>query len=515
MEPNRNTLLSFDMAKRLRLPWESRWQRLYDIAMPYRTQFNGPLDGNKGQNLATVYDETGMVGIEEFASRLQTGIVPDGIEWAKLATDGGLPEKLRAGVSEVQSYLFEQMQRTNFAPEMLDAMKDLAGPGNMCIKAVPGDWAQPLRFQAIPLADAWITPGPDGTIGDKHVRYRIAAHVIRAQYPDANLPKEVPGGTEMLAVIDSWVRDLNSPTERWLREVHLDGKHLLSRSTPAGQGSCHYVFGRWSKGAGDLYGVGQGMQALPAIEVCNEAVRLIMAHADMALSGMWQAEDDGVLNPWAVQLSPGAIVPIAPGSRGLMPLQLPSTRLDIGTLVLEEQRYNIKKALYNETLGARQGTPPTAQEIRARMQELARQIGPAYGRVWHEVVVPVIQRVLRVMTDQGRIVLPAVDGKKVRVAPASNLVRAARREQVEVVNEWLDGIGLRYGPQAVQSLVPAERYMRFAAERMDVPANLPFTPEEIAANAQAAGEIAAEAAQGGAAAAAVAPLMASLGGGGA
>ena len=35
------------------------------------------------------------------------------------------------------------------------------------------------------------------------------------------------------------------------------------------------------------------------------------------------------------------------------------------------------------------------------------------------------------------------------------------------------------------------------AERMDVPANLPFTPEEIAANAQAAGEIAAEAAQGG------------------
>ncbi|MBW8268292.1 portal protein [Caldovatus aquaticus] len=513
-EPSRQVRASFELAQRLRQPWEGRWQRLIDVAMPYRTPFTGGLAPRHGQNTASVYDETGMVGIEEFAGRLVGGIVPDGVEWARFDTDPGLPDPVRAGVAEVQAELFLQLSRSNFAPEVFDGFKDLAGFGNVCLKVVPGDWAQPLRFQAIPLADAWVTPGPDGTIADIHVRYRVPGYVVRAQYPNAELPRDLGGvgGADNVAVIDSWIRDLDSPTERWLRQVHVEGKHLLVAKVETGRGSCCYVFGRWSKAAGELYGVGQGMQALPAIEVVNEAVRLILAHGEMALSGMWQAEDDGVLNPWSVQLAPGAIIPIAPGSRGLQPLTLPSTRLDIGQIVLEEQRHAIRKALFNETITPRTAdTPPTALEIRQRMQELARQIGPAYGRVWHEVVVPLLLRILRVLTEQGRIVMPEVDGRRVRIAPASTLVRSARTEEVARINEWLGAIAQLYGPAAVQTLVPAERYMRITADRLDIPANLPFSSEEISQNAQAAGQLLAQAGQGGAEAAAMAPLLAALG----
>jgi hypothetical protein len=238
-----------------------------------------------------------------------------------------------------------------------------------------------------------------------------------------------------------------------------------------------------------VYGQGQGMFALPAIEVANEAVRLILAHGEMALAGMWQAEDDGVLNPWSVQLVPGAIVPIAQGSRGLMPLQMPTTRMDIGQLVVEEQRHAIRKALYNEQLGPREGTPPTAFEVQERMADLARQIGPAYGRVWQEVVVPVFLRTLKVLRDQGLITMPRVDGERVRVAAASSLVRSASVGEVRRINEWLGGIAQLYGPAAVQTMVPAERYMRLTADKLDIPPNLPFAPSEIAANAQKAGEL--------------------------
>jgi len=514
-EPSRNVRVSFDLAQRLRQPWEGRWQRLIDVAMPYRTPFSATLVSSNGQNTSSVYDETGMVGIEEFAGRLLSGIVPDGVEWARFETDETVSDGLRAGIADVQAEMFRLIGASNFAPEMYDGFKDLAGFGNFCMKVVAGDWVQPLRFQAIPLADTWVTPGPDGTIADIHVRYRVPGYVVRAQYPNADLPSSLGGqdGAQNVAVIDSWIRDLNSPIERWQRQVHVEGRYLLLSSIESGRGSCPYIFGRWSKAAGELYGVGQGMLALPAIEVVNEAVRLILAHGEMALSGMWQAEDDGVLNPWSVQLAPGAIIPIAPGSRGLQPLQLPSTRLDIGQIVLEEQRHAIRKALFNETITPRTAdTPPTALEIRQRMQELARQIGPAYARVWHEIMVPLILRIVRVLTDLGRVVMPDVDGRRIRILPASNLVRSARSEEVAKVVEWLQSLAALYGPAAVQTLVPAERFMRWSADQLDVPADLPYSSEEIARNAQVTGEILAQGAgQTSGQAATMAPLLAALG----
>jgi hypothetical protein len=251
------------------------------------------------------------------------------------------------------------------------------------------------------------------------------------------------------------------------------------------------------------------------MEVLNDAMRLILAHGEMALSGMWQAEDDGVLNPWAVQLAPGSIVPIAQGSRGLMPLQLPQTRLDIGQIVLEEQRHVIRKALFNEQLGPREGTPPTAMEIEERMADLARQIGPAYGRVWHEVILGVIFRVLRILDDKGLVPPVEVDGETVRIVAASSLVRSARTGDVRRMMDWAAGTGQVFGPAAVQTLVKAEDFVRRTAELMDIPGDLLYSPEEIQRNAQRAGEIAGAAAAdpSGQAQAAMAPLLAALGGG--
>ena len=489
--------------------------------MPNSTTFYGSPEAEAGQAKGSIYDETGMVAIEEFANRLQTGIVPDGVEWARFEGSMDDPDEFRAGLSAVQRYMFKLLSRSNFGPEVNDAFKDLSGYGNAPMRILDGDFDRPVRFQAIPLADAWVTPGPDGRWADVHVRYRLPAYAVKAQFGE-DLPKEMTGeGTaneKTVEVYDSWIRDLDSPTERWWREVHVDGRHCLRQVTVTGTGSCEYLFARWSKGAGSLYGQGQGMMALPAMEVVNEAVRLILAHGELALAGIYQAEDDGVLNPHAVQLVPGAVIPIAPGSKGLQALGMPTTRLDIGNLVIEEQRHAIRKALYNETMGAREGTPPTALEIQERMAELARSIGPAYGRVWHEFVVPLVVRVRFLLERRGLITMPLIDGRKVKIAAASSLVRAAAGGDVRRINEWIGGIAAHYGPAAVASLVPADRYMRLTAERMDIPADLPFSPTEINQNAQAAGQMLGLAAQSGAAgeggggAGGLAPLLAAIGG---
>lgn len=513
-QPSEDVRRSWHIAQALRQPYEAEWQRLVDVAMPGRTSFHADPSGQGPTNAPPIYDDTGQVAISEMASRLQSGLLPQGVNWAVLEGAPDLMPDTLAGIEAVQAELFEILSRSNMEGEANDAFKDLSGFGNCCLALYPGDWYQPIRFQAFSLADVWITPGIYGTWADIHVRHRLPGYVIRQQWPHAELPKgfEDSRDTTLHPVIESWLRDRESNTERWTVSVHLAGTHELTTSAASGAGSCPYQFGRWSKAAGDLYGHGQGMLALPSMRTVNEAVRLILVHGDMALSGMWQAEDDGVLNPWSVQLVPGAIIPKAPGSAGLTPLALPGTRLDIGQLVLEDQRHNIRKTLFNEQLGPRQGTPTTATEIQERMNELARAIGPAYGRVWNELVVPVLSRALRILRNQGRIILPDVDGRTVKVVPASAFVRAAAAGEVNRVVSYAQAVAALFGPQAVQSMLDPETFKTWAAERIGVPRSLLLSDAKLQAMTQQAGQVAAQAGAGDPSAQALAPLMAAMGG---
>ena len=45
-----------------------------------------------------------------------------------------------------------------------------------------------------------------------------------------------------------------------------------------------------------VYGVGLVFDALPDVKMLNELKRMELARTDLAIAGMWIAEDDGVLN---------------------------------------------------------------------------------------------------------------------------------------------------------------------------------------------------------------------------
>lgn len=76
---------------------------------------------------------------------------------------------------------------------------------------------------------------------------------------------------------------------------------------------------RWLKAPGEIYGRSPVMKALPDIKTANKVVELVLKNASIAVTGIWQADDDGVLNPANIKLVPGAIIPKAVGSSGLTP----------------------------------------------------------------------------------------------------------------------------------------------------------------------------------------------------
>ena len=87
-----------------------------------------------------------------------------------------------------------------------------------------------------------------------------------------------------------------------------------------------------------------------------------------------QADDDGVLNPANIELSPGTIIPKAVGSQGLKPLDMPG-RFDVSELVLKDLRDRIRQALLADKLGSVVDRKMTATEVLERSSQIALLLG--------------------------------------------------------------------------------------------------------------------------------------------
>jgi len=135
-------------------------------------------------------------------------------------------------------------------------------------------------------------------------------------------------------------------------------------------------------------------------------------------------------------------------------------------------RANIKKALYMETLGRPEGTPMTATEVAERMADLSRQIGSSFGRLQSEFVIPVLRRVIRILKEQGRIELPIVNGREVKVSAVSPLARAQYQQDISDINRFHEIIGTTFGPQVLNLIVKQNEVAKHIGNLMNIPEKL-------------------------------------------
>ena len=246
-----------------------------------------------------------------------------------------------------------------------------------------------------------------------------------------------------------------------------------------GIGSNPFIVYRWSKCAGEVYGRGPLQMALPAIKTANLVIELILENAQMAISGMYQVEDDGVINVDNIQLIPGTIIPKAVGSSGLTPVQ-PAGNFQVSDLVIRDMRTNIKKALYNDMLGnPNEKTPMSATEVAERMADLSRQTGAAFGRLQAELVNPVLQRVIYILKKQGRINIPTVNGREIKIRSSSPLAQAQQQQDVATIDRFVAMLQGRVGPQITNLLIKQQDMAKFIAKKLGVPEELIRSDEEM------------------------------------
>jgi hypothetical protein len=480
-------------AKAFRENWVPLFEECYEYALPQRESFYYEEAGQRRDD--KIFDETAVVGVQEFASRLQSGLVPNFARWADLVAGSEVAPEERDQVDndldEVTEYVFEIIQSSNFNQEVHESFMDLAvGTGVLAVEE--GDSVNPVVFSAIPLPHVVLDTGPDDRID--HVfreRKKIRFADLEILYPKGTFSDQVKSrmsGDGTTTVLEVVCRDYSIKNEEayYHYAICMETETVLHKKQMKGVGSNPFVCFRWSKCAGEVYGRGPLLNALSAIKTTNLTIELILENAQMSISGIYQMEDDGVINPDTIRLVPGTIIPKAMGSQGLQPINA-AGRFDVAQLILSDMRLNIKRALYNDMLGNPDRTPATATEVAERMADLSRRIGSAFGRLQAELVQPVLQRVIYILKKQGRITVPTINGREVKIRSVSPLAQAQANQDISNVARYLQLVGGTFGPEMLQMLIDSEKTAIHLAKKFGVPESLIRDEEQrkqIAAIAQ-------------------------------
>lgn len=496
------TLARYRRARAVREKWDALLADAYRFALP---QYDGPAAGagaapRGSKRGLDVFDSTAEEALDERAARTHGQLFPPFQEWLQLRPrengpeNGGADGEEAERNAEIVRRFHAALELSNFHTEIASALRE-AYISLGCLNVSFGAPENPLVFEAVPVRRVAPEEGPDGVIRTVFLTFDIPARSLAHRYPSAVLPPALlrriaddPDGAVEVVEANLWQPE--SRTTQW--SVWLtEGEHCLLADRLAAPRTIAF---RIDKAPGETMGRGPVIKALPDIKTANKVVELTLRNASIAVTGIWMADDDGVLNPANVRLAPGTIIPKAVGSQGLQALKPPGD-FDVSQLVLEEMRARIRLAIVGPALPPPEDAVRTAYELGERRADQRAVEAPQTLRLLNELYEPLARRCLAILSHPAMAGSPfyipraGIEGAASRLEPTSPMLRIQddlnRQSAMGAIAAAIQLLGL----EAVARVVDLDAFARWSLEQGRFPAEL-MRREETAEIADASFDIA-------------------------
>lgn len=453
-------------AQQSRAKWDDALADAYRHALPqYDQQVSSDSGDRRGEKRgAQIYDMTAAQALDERTSRTMDSLFPAFQRWVALQTpkhlfgEEGIPEEVETLFEDALDKLHAALDLSNFQTEMTLAVRD-AHVSLGTIELGFGTPENPLHFEAVPVKQIAIEEADDGVIRTSFRTLELAYTELETRYPNARFPEEVRAkiledapGTITVVEANIWnPKDRAVEWSVWLTQ----GEHQLFDTVLSSERTIPF---RTDKVPGEAMGRGPIMKALPDIKTANKVVELVLKNATIAVTGIWQADDDGVLNPANVRLQPGTIIPKAVGSSGLTPLQAPG-QFDVSQLVLGELRDSIRKTIVGPDLPAVDAGQRTAYELALRNANQQRIEVPQTMRLLNECFDRIVRRAFDILSHPAMAgspfyiaPLPIDSGIRIDLVPVSPMVRVREEARAAQAMQAFTNM-LQIMPEAARTLV--------------------------------------------------------------
>ncbi len=474
--------------------WTDLWEEMYDYVLPHRESFFQ--ESPAARRTENIYDETAVVGLPKFASRLQLGFFPPNGRAFKLMPGPEFPKEqvtkgLLQELDRITDLFHEGLRNSNFNAELHEGLQDL-GMGTMNLLCEEGRFVGDLHFTSVPPTNLALMSGHMDRVSDWfRWMYDCDITEVKHRYPDAKYSEKMKeiqkrDPSRKTRIVEATMYDTQNKfkDEYTYYLISETDDEILIKKTLKGRGSVPWITTRWSKSGFEVWGRGPVLQAMPAIKTLNLTVQLILENAEMAIAGSYIYDDDGVFNPDNITIQPGTFIPRSPGS-SIDTLQS-AGRFDVGQLILDDMRRNVRKALFIDELDTRPNarTPLSATEVSERLADVSRDMGAVAGRMQKEFLQPLVERIAKIYSDQGLIDIPKIDGRELRIVPVSPLLRAQDQQDVSDFVRFQQTVASTFGPEITPVLYNQEKVVQYLAAKFGIMEELLADQSQVEQNVQ-------------------------------
>ena len=443
------------LALNKRSSWESYWEECYEYALPQKKgMFNQSAFSDVKKNTC-VFDSTAEAAVDRLSSSLLSQLTPPWSKWFGLEfgvdiVDEEDKNKKFLELENIERILQSHFDRSNFYVETHQCYLDLITIGTAVMlfeeNAVGENSA--FKFTCIPMNEIVFEESASGKLDSVFRRSFVSLASLKMRFDlscFSDMQKNIVAKNldKKIYVIEAVLPRITSSGQQGYDYVafiddvenifNTSEKILLKKGVFA---NSPFICFRWQKVSSEIYGRSPVMKALPDIKTANKVVELILKNASIAVSGIWQADDDGVLNPQNITLAPGTIIPKAVGSSGLTPIRS-GADFDVSQLVLSDLREKINHCLLVDQLTPMKNMKMTATEIIERVNQISRILGATYGRLQSEFLTPVIMRAISILKRRGEISNILLNGHEVDLKYQSPLARNQAVRDAENVLSWI------------------------------------------------------------------------------
>lgn len=506
-------------------PYHQHCEDLSRVFLPNRLGFTSQIhEGDRRSD--DIYDGTGMQAANSLANALDGMLWPDGEQSFFIeAHDPDIKDdtEVRHWLADCEDRLQEALDdpRARFRQARGECNLDLVtfGGGNIFIGE--GKSLNHLLFQTVHPKDAVPVYDDEGNqngmFRSRKLTLRQAVQRFTKEKLSENLRKKCEAAETNQGEYDKPYDFLHCVVKR----DEAPKGAMLAKNLPYADiwlevEECHivqeggfheYPFAgpRWDTSSGESTGRSPGMLALPDTNTLQAQEETLLIAGQRIASPPLLVPNDGAFD--AANTIPDGItyydaqlardigrIPIAPlESGGSLPIVLE---------MQDRKREQVRNAFLKTVLNLpTDGPQMTAEEIRARLKEIMREIGPVFGRFEPDYKAPTVERPFMILLRAGAFLpIPEVLlGRKITFRYSSPVKKLKKLMEAAAIRAFIMERGelvKMTGDPSHMDIVNMDAAGQFTAEAADIPSqviNSPAQIEEIRAQRQQQQQAAAEA----------------------
>ena len=437
--------------------WRSYYEELADFSLPRKAWINSPRYKGERLQFNFLYDTNAIRGVKICASGFHSNLSNQATKWFGMGTRRkALMDKveIRKWFNDVEETMYSYLNGSNLDTVLQEFYTDSIVFGTGCIFAQKDD-KDGVRFTSIPIEQINIEEDANGRVCAIYRTFKWTAKQAFKQWGSAcgksvmDALEDKPYDTfEFLHYVGArHERDVSKKDNKNMpyQSVWISKKdnHLIQEG---GFQDFPYFVGRFYKDVNDARGYSPVMDILADIKLINAQKKTTLRRAMKEADPPMTMPSRGFLAP--LNLNPAAINYRDEKTQAdsIQAIGVGKGTFSIAQDVINDIKESIQDGLFVPLFRALSDVTKqmTVPEVQHRVSEAMVLLGPAVGRMTHEVHSPLIVWTFNQLYRQGKFVAAPteIQGQEFDIVYLGPLAKAQRGSEMSNIQGFMQDVGM-------------------------------------------------------------------------